>query len=117
LDGKAAGKITQTEATGYSNATASAFQDIAAHKRRFTFPVVQPTPMPQQPAAVKQLSIDTSLGTSELLEKVQEQLTAVKNVIVGQANAQFVLDLMRPALKLMIDELNTVIVRIDKGEV
>jgi sRNA-binding protein len=115
LEGNAVGKVTEAEAADASQDATKIFAEITTRKKLLAQgAAAAAAPAPAVPK-VQSLSVDTNLNTTELLAKVQEQLAVVKGVF-GQGNSQFAMDLIRPALRLMIDELNAVVVRVDKGE-
>jgi sRNA-binding protein len=112
LEGKPIGKITEAEAIQATQEATAIFREIANRKKLFA---VQPSPA-AAPTQVRSLSVNNSLSTADLLSEVQEQLATVKGILGQGTTNQFAIELIRPAVRLMIDELNTVIVRLDKGE-
>ncbi len=114
LKGKPAGKITKAEAAAAEEESSEIFAEIEAHKRRTA--AAPPAPAAVVAPAVRTLSVDPSLDSKKLLAGVKQQLGVIEGVMALPATA-FTRELIRPALRLMVDELNLIVTRLDKEEV
>ena len=65
-------------------------------------------------SAVRALSVDSNLSTVDMLWELERQLHLVKDLLnVDSDPMPLRKELVRPVLKLMTDEINTIIYRID----
>jgi hypothetical protein len=64
------------------------------------------------------LPVDTSLDNTEMLAEIEKQLSLARTILGDSSDGPLRAELVRPALRLMIDELNTIIARLDeKGRI
>jgi len=113
LHGTIASRVTEAEARIAEQEAAEIFADIEARKRQMAaLPRFIAQPLPVQPQS---LSVDTNLTSMQMLEEIEKQLALVRTILGDSPNDPLRQQLARPALRLMIDELNTVVARLDGG--
>jgi sRNA-binding protein len=113
LRGRVVAKVTEAAARVAEQETAEGFAEIEARKKRQTLPKFITRP----PAPIRQaraLPVDTNLNNTEMLAEVEKQLGLVRSILGVSSDDPLRAELARPALRLMIDELNTVIARLDE---
>ena len=113
LTGMVVAKVTEAEARIAREKAAEIFADIEARKRQLQRPqqgssVARASP----PVRVSSFAVDTKLSNLDMLSAVQKQLELVKTIL-GDPDDSLRRELARPALLLMVDELNTIIARFD----
>jgi len=112
LNGKAVAKVTPAEAREAAAEAEEGFARMAARRKTNGLPqqlVAAPTPV-AKPAAV---AVNTKLDNAELFTELEKQLTLVRTVLGTDADDALRKQLARSALKLLADELATVIARLD----
>lgn len=63
---------------------------------------------------MKSLAVDTNLSNLDMLTAVQKQLELVRTILGDIPDDLLRRELARPALRLVVDELNTIIARFDQ---
>jgi sRNA-binding protein len=109
--------VTEAEARIADREANEIFADIEARKRQTTsLPrfVAQPPTLAPRPQS---LPVDTNLNTSEMLQEIEKQIALARTILGDSPDDPLRQQLVRPALRLMIDELNTIVARIDTGVV
>jgi hypothetical protein len=109
LDGKAAGKITKTEALEYEEDARQSFEKIEARKRVFA-PTSAPPPPPPRPTA---LMVNSTLGTPEMLALIEKQVASLRAILGDAIDESLRATLARPVLQLIKDELQTIDARLE----
>ncbi|MDF0583304.1 ProQ/FINO family protein [Bradyrhizobium yuanmingense] len=116
LNGMVVAKISAAEARIAGERAAQIFAEIEMRKRQWQH---QPQPglVVAKPTLVykRALPINQSLNSIEMLAAVEKQIVVVKNLLGDTPEEALRRELARPALQLMIDELNTIIARFDKA--
>jgi sRNA-binding protein len=115
LHGKAAGKVTLTEAR---EAAAVAEEAIARmNARRQEQPTGNGLPafvaQPPAPPKVSTIQVNGALSTSELFVELEKHLKLVRTVLDADPDDTLRKQLARSALTLMADEVRTIIARLD----
>jgi sRNA-binding protein len=109
LRGVVVAKVTEAEACIAEQDTQEAFAEIEARKQKQTLPKF----IPQIPVRhVRALPMDTTLSAVELLAEIEKQSGTVRSIL-GDSPDAMRKELVRPALQLMIDELQTIVARLD----
>jgi sRNA-binding protein len=117
LSGSVVAKVTEAEARIADQEAAEAFAEIEARKKQ-TLPkfVTQPPAIAIRQA--RALPVDTSLDNTEMLAEIEKQLSLARTILGDSSDGPLRAELVRSALRLMIDELNTIIARLDeKGRI
>jgi hypothetical protein len=113
LHGTIVSRVTEAEARIAEQEAAEIFAEIEARKRQMAvlprFIVQPPPPQPQS------LPVDTNLNSMQMLQEIEKQIALVRTILGDGPNDPLRQQLARPALRLMIDELNTVVARLDGG--
>ena len=113
LQGTIASRVTEAEARIAEQEAAEIFADIEARKRQTAaLPRFIAHPLPLQPQS---LPVDTNLTSMQMLQEIEKQLALVRTILGDSPDDPLRQRLARPALRLMIDELNTVVARLDGG--
>jgi hypothetical protein len=107
LDGKAAGKITKTEALEYEEDARQSFEKIEARKRVFA-----PTSAPPPPPRPTALMVNSTLGTPEMLALIEKQVASLRAILGDAIDESLRATLARPVLQLIKDELQTIDARL-----
>jgi sRNA-binding protein len=115
LHGVVVAKVTEAEARIAEQKAAEGFAEIEARKaeKKQILPnfVTQP-PVPAR--QVRALPVNTALSTVELLTEIEKQSAVVRSVLGEAPDDVLRRELVRPALQLMIDELQTIVARLDQ---
>jgi sRNA-binding protein len=112
LQGKAVSKVTASEALEAEAEAAEIFAQMAERRKANGLPaqlVAAPRPVARSAA----IAVNTKLDNTELLTELEKQLALVRSVLGTDADDQLRQQLARSALKLMADEISTVIARLD----
>jgi sRNA-binding protein len=115
LKGMVVAKVTEAEARIAGEKATEIFADIERRKRQWQrpqqsgFSVARATP----PVRVRSFAVDTKLSNLDMLTAVQKQLELVKTILGDIPDDSLRRELARPALRLVVDELNTIIARFD----
>jgi sRNA-binding protein len=115
LRGVVVGRVTKAEARVAKQEADEIFAEIEARKRQTTslprsitqLAVPAPQPQPQS------LSVDTKLNNSEMLQEIEQQIALVKTILGDNSGDPLRQKIVRPVFRLMIDELNTIVARLD----
>jgi sRNA-binding protein len=115
LAGMVVAKVTEAEARTAREKAKEIFADIEVRKRQRQWPqqsgfsVARATP----PVQARSFAVDAKLSNLDMLAAVQKQLELVKTILGDVPDDSLRRELARPALRLMVDELNTIIARFD----
>jgi hypothetical protein len=113
LHGAIASRVTEAEARTAEQEATEIFAEIEARKRQTTLlPRFITQPLPPQPQS---LPVDTNLNSAEMLQEIEKQIALVRTILGDSPNDPLRQKLARPALRLMIDELSTIIARTDNS--
>jgi len=110
LNGRAVGKVTPAEAREAAAEAEEGFARMAARRKANGLPpqlVAAPQPV------AKTIAVNTKLDNAELFTELEKQLALVQSVLGTDADDLLRRQLARSALKLMADEITTVIARLD----
>ncbi len=111
LHGVIVSRVSEAEARLAEQEAAEIFAEIEERKKQTPSRFVTP-PIPPQTRA---LPVDTNLSSTEMLLEVEKQVDLVKTILGDNPDDPLRRELARPALRLMIDELNTIVARLDKA--
>ena len=112
LHGRPVDKVTPSEAREAEEEAQEGFARIEARKRRLPQFVTQSL-QPTLPKA-QVLPVNADLNALEMLAEIESQITLVRSILGDKADDPLRRELARPALRLMIDELQTIIARLDQ---
>jgi hypothetical protein len=117
LRGIVVAKVTEAEARAANQEAAEIFAEIESRKQR-ALPkfVTLPPPMPLCPQP-RALPVNSGLNNAEMLAEVEKQVALVRTILGDSPDDPLRRELARPALRLMVDELNTIVARLDTGSV
>jgi hypothetical protein len=113
LQGKSVSKVTASEAREAEAEAADAIARMAA--RRKAGNGLPPSVLPPAPFVTKgwALPVNGALSSMELLGEIDKQMGLVRTILGDAPDDPLRRELARPALRLMSDELATVIARLD----
>jgi hypothetical protein len=115
LHGKAVSKVTASEALEAEGEAAEIFAQMAARRKAGNgLPPSMLPPTTRVVAKAKALPVNDALSSLELLGEVDKQMVLVRAILGDAPDDPLRRELARPALRLMVDELTTVIARLDK---
>jgi sRNA-binding protein len=117
LRGKVVSRVTEAEARVARQEADEIFAEIEARKRQTTslprsitqLGVPAPQPHPQS------LSVDTKLNNGEMLQEIERQIALAKMILGDSSDDSLRQKIVRPVFRLMIDELNTIVARLDNA--
>jgi sRNA-binding protein len=112
LHGKAVSKVTPSEALEAEAEAAEIFAQMAERRKANGLPsqlIAAPRPVTKSAA----IAVNTKLDNAELFAELEKQLALVRSVLGTDADDLLRQQLARSALKLMADEISTVIARLD----
>jgi hypothetical protein len=112
LQGRPVSKITPSEARKYDDLATETFAAIERGKREKLPPfITQPGAAPK----IAALPVNAALTNIEMLAELEKQISIVRMVFGDSPDDPLRRQLARPALRLMIDELDTIVARLDGG--
>jgi sRNA-binding protein len=117
LQGKSVSKVTASEARGAEEYAKETFAKIEMRKKEKL-----PQFVTQEPRAVPStlkagaLPVNVNLNNTEMLAELEKQIGIVRAVLGDSPDDPLRRELARPALRLMVDELSTIIARLDGGQ-
>jgi sRNA-binding protein len=112
LQGRPVSKITPSEAREAEKEAEEIFAQIAARKQEKLPQFVTQSALAPKIAA---LPVNAALSNIEMLAELEKQIGIVRTVFGDSPDDPLRRELARPALRLMIDELNTIVARLDGG--
>jgi hypothetical protein len=110
LNGQPTGKVTENEAREAAEEAQEIFAKIESRKRQFG-PQTQTSPVSWAPSS---LSVNANLNNLEMLAEIERQIPVVRSIIADDPDDMLRRELARQAMRLMSDELQTMIARLDQ---
>jgi sRNA-binding protein len=115
LQGKPVSKVTVNEAHAAEDEAREGFARMAERRK------VKSNGLPAQLVAEpkvavphsRALPVNATLSSREMLSEIDKQAALVRTILCDGPDDPLRKELARPALRLMIDELNTIIARLD----
>jgi sRNA-binding protein len=113
LQGRPASKVTASEAREADAEAADGIARMRDRQRRINGLPAQLVAAPQPVAKSAAIAVNTKLDNAELITELEKQLALVQSVLGTDADDLLRQQLARSALKLMADEISTIIARLD----
>jgi sRNA-binding protein len=118
LEGRPVGKVTLSEAREAEKQAEEGFAMIEARKQRqlpqFVTRSPPPSSPPPPPPRLQALPVKANLDALEMLVEIEKQIALVRSILGNDPDDPLRRELARPAMRLMIDELQTIIARQDQ---
>jgi sRNA-binding protein len=111
LQGRPVSKVTPSEARKAEEAKKEAFAKMATRKEKLPQFVTQPAAAPK----IAALPVNATLSNIEMLAKAEKRIGIVRTMFGDSPDDPMRQEMARPALQLTIDELNTIVARLDGG--
>jgi hypothetical protein len=111
LEGRPVGKVTLSEAREAAEEAKEGFARIEARKQLPQFVTRSPPPPPPRSQV---LPVKANLEALEMLAEIEKQIALVRSILGDDPDDPLRRELARPAMRLMIDELQTIIARQDQ---
>jgi hypothetical protein len=114
LQGKAVSKVTASEALEAEAEATEGFARMAARRKAGNgLPRSMLPPTTPAVAVARALPVNGKLSSLELLTEIDKQLALVRTILGDAPEDPLRRELARPALRLMADELSTIVARLD----
>jgi hypothetical protein len=113
LEGKPVGKVTPSEAREAAEEAKEGFARIEARKQLPQF-VTRSPPPPPPPPRLQVLPVNANLNALEMLAEIEKQIGLVRSILGDNPDDPLRRELARPAMRLMADELQTIMARQDQ---
>jgi sRNA-binding protein len=116
LQGKPVSKITAAEACEAEEEAKEGFAKMAERRKQRAAANGLPPQLVAPPAPkAKALPVNGALSSIEMLTEIEKQLELAKMILGDSPDDPLRKELARPALRLMADELSTIIARLDSA--